>query len=189
MIAMCEPDSSAEHGVSRVSAALLARGASRVSHSGRSLLAHLRGTYDILRAWNQPADVCLAGFTHSVYSTDVFQTRLFDVSDREAVRSLIGQRAEELCFLFCSVNRMELFAAIDSGSDRIVVKNRVGGGDLTLTQRDAGDLLPIYMANLADQANARDGSPSMWSRKLQRWVSWRRHIRRAFRLFLTIVGF
>ena len=152
----------AHHAILQISAALMSRGASRVPHRAKSLMAHLRGTYDILRAWDQPTEVCLAGFMHSVYSTDAFRTSLFGVSDRETVLNLIGKRSEELVFLFCGVNRRELFATIDSGLDSIVVKNRVGGGDLTLTQRDAGDLLPIYMANLADQANARDGSPSIW---------------------------
>lgn len=80
-------------------------GAGRMSHSRGSLLDHLRNTHDLLRAWGNDPEVCLAGGFHSVYGTYVYDGRAAGLDERGKVREVIGERAERLVYLFCVTDR------------------------------------------------------------------------------------
>jgi len=95
---------------------LIARGADRVKHRHDSLLKHLVGTYELLRLLDRRTPVCLAGLAHSVYSTDVFLSRLIPLTERNGVRELIGPEAEQLTCLFSAVKRQEFFAKAERGA-------------------------------------------------------------------------
>lgn len=41
-----------------------------IPHPGGDLRSHLGRTYEQLRAWSEPDDVCLAGLTHAAYGTE-----------------------------------------------------------------------------------------------------------------------
>ncbi len=142
------------------------RGANLVSHGLKSLEQHLCGTRDVLTAWHQPLRVCLAGFLHSGYSTDSFEHPLFDIGNRSQMRELIGKEAEKIVYVFCSIQRQDLFDALRQRggeiSEHLMLANRRGGPALTLTRRDVGDLLVLYMANTAEQSCVSDGAPGRW---------------------------
>lgn len=60
----------------------------------------------ILHAWGQPQDVCRLGMFHSVYSNSFVAMGVLDpCSDRRALQALIGQKAEDLVYKFCSIDR------------------------------------------------------------------------------------
>jgi hypothetical protein len=82
-------------------------GASKVRHSGATLLTHLVGTHELLRQWGCPDHVCLAGLFHSIYGTNVFEHKLMDRDrySRERLWDLIGSHAEELVYLFATSDR------------------------------------------------------------------------------------
>ena len=82
-------------------------GAARTAHSGRTLAAHLIGTYRILRDWRCPAHVLTAGLYHSVYGTPAFERRL--VCDREAIGRRIGSAAEALVYDYSQMQHGEFF--------------------------------------------------------------------------------
>src|SRR5262249_27939423 len=83
-------------------------GAARLGHAGRRrLLDHLQGTRTILAQWGQRADLCNAGLFHSCYSTDSYRHALFQLADRDSVRSLIGSVAEDLVYRFCTIDRAQ----------------------------------------------------------------------------------
>ena len=103
--------------VAGVLAVLAERGADAVPHGRSSLLHHLSGTHAILERWAQPAHVRLAGLLHSVYATDAFAHALVDQAERALIRELIGADAERLVFLFCSIDRRDLFSAIAAAPD------------------------------------------------------------------------
>src|SRR3981081_2667569 len=90
------------------------RGADSWPHGFNSFLGHLCGTHDILTTWRQPERVRLAGAVHSAYATEAFPRALFDLSEREALRALIGDQAERLVYVFCAIHRNELFAQLRS---------------------------------------------------------------------------
>ena len=74
--------------------ALQERKAQRFPHAGaRAFTHHIVGVANLLGAWGQPVDICLAGLLHSVYSTEMFPWRLFKQSERERIRELAGECA------------------------------------------------------------------------------------------------
>lgn len=87
---------------------LLARGAGEIDHYGRPLLAHLKGTFELLRQWRNPDEVCVAGLFHSVYGTENLTANGLDLSYRPEVQALIGRCSEELALLFCVADRTAL---------------------------------------------------------------------------------
>ena len=86
--------------------ALLQRSGAMVTpHTGRTLHAHLHGTYQQLRAWGNSQSVCLAGLFHSIYGTNAFTHQSLARTQRAELRHAIGIEAEELAWLFCSIDR------------------------------------------------------------------------------------
>ena len=83
--------------------------ANNKSHSGATLMDHLIGVHDILMGWDAPQYLQDAGLFHSVYGTVVFQYE--STQDRDAVRELIGEQAEELVWEFSLLEmpRLEIF--------------------------------------------------------------------------------
>lgn len=152
--------------VAPILAALAERGADREGHGRGTVLRHLTGTHEVLSGWGQPQRVCLAGLVHNAYSTDAFAGAMFGPSERDVVRALIGAEAERLVHLFGGLSRNELFLALEAGESgerrALSLPDRRGGPPLELTSRDIGDLLVIYLANVADQASMSDGGPTYW---------------------------
>ena len=74
-------------------------GSDKVKHKNQSLLEHLIGVRDILEKWGVPEYVQDGGLFHSVYGTTYFKPQM--TTDRDAVRDLIGEKAEELAYWFC----------------------------------------------------------------------------------------
>ena len=74
-------------------------GSDKIKHRNQSLLEHLIGVRDILEKWGAPEYVQDGGLFHSVYGTTYFKPQM--TTDREAVRYLIGEKAEELAYWFC----------------------------------------------------------------------------------------
>ena len=72
------------------------------SHSGKTLIDHLIGVHDILKEWDSPQYLQDAGLFHSVYGTTVFKHQ--STNDRDAVKELIGEQAEDLVWKFCNLS-------------------------------------------------------------------------------------
>lgn len=149
--------------------------AHRLSHGhGKALLDHLVGTSVILRRWLQPRWLQDAGALHSIYSTDVYQQQLVPLSQRDAVQRVAGERAERLAYLFCVLSRRHFFQALSSregvSEQRMAVHRHASAlGDLeSLTSDEVSQLLLLYMANEAEQAQTPSGEPADWLA----WVSW-----------------
>ena len=68
------------------------------SHSGTTLIEHLTGVHDILKKGGAPQYLQDAGLFHSIYGTTVFKHESTD--NRDLVRELIGEQAEELVYEF-----------------------------------------------------------------------------------------
>lgn len=79
----------------------LASVAQGIPHSGASLFDHCLNLFYILKSYELPEEVTLAGLFHSIYGTDSFKTPL-DI-EREEIKKYIGNRAEEIAYVFCSL--------------------------------------------------------------------------------------
>jgi hypothetical protein len=120
--------------------------AGKTRHSGRMLYDHLVGTHDLLQAWGNSEDVCNAGLFHSIYGTRRFRHQSWPLTDRDTIRELIGKRAEELAYSFCTADRPRDF---------------IGYPDEMVGEEPLRSLREIEAANLIEQ-----GSRSVWLRRL-----------------------
>lgn len=131
---------------------LRASGAHRAPHSGRSLLAHLAGTHDLLASWGAPRCVRLAGLFHSIYGTNAFRRQSIPFEERPRVSALIGVEAERLAYLFCAVDRPR--ALIDAWRcGAFLLRERLSGTDLPIEASELHALLEIECANLIEQSD------------------------------------
>jgi hypothetical protein len=129
-------------------ALLEATGAHARPHSGRTLLAHLVGTYALLRAWQAPERVCLAALFHSIYGTNAFKHHSLGLDQRATLTACIGHEAEQLAYLFCSVDRPK--ALIDAVEGEPVL-HRLTAASVAIPRPTLCDLLCIECANLIEQ--------------------------------------
>lgn len=130
-------------------ALLSAAGAHRRRHSGRTLFAHLVGTYAMLARAGYAPHVCLAGLFHSIYGTNAFRHQSLPLVDRGRVRLAIGLLAERLAYLFCTIDRPGCIReALSSG--RLELRAR-DGSVTSVDRRTIDDLAAIEVANLLEQ--------------------------------------
>lgn len=89
--------------------ALKERGAHRCWHKHSTFLEHLVGVHNILRLWGESETIGRVGLFHSAYSNSYVNLALFDPeSEREIMKDLIGEEAEELVYLFCIIDRQQV---------------------------------------------------------------------------------
>jgi hypothetical protein len=126
------------------------------------LLDHLVGAYEIVRRWNQPVPLQHAALIHSVYGTDVYHQELVSASRRAEMIELAGEQAERLAYLFCTTPRGVLLAGTYRWARDVHVGSRSDDGGAPASRAELDALVLLHMANLAEQARARDGSPAAW---------------------------
>jgi hypothetical protein len=80
-------------------------GAETIEHPGGTLYAHLCRVQERLAALGSDVDTQHAGLAHAVYGTDGFDLALLDWTDRNPIRSLIGDDAEALVYLYGACDR------------------------------------------------------------------------------------
>ena len=95
-------------------------GSDKVKHKNGSLLDHLIGTSEKLKEMGAPQYLQDAGLFHSVYGTVYFMPEGGLVENRQNVKDLIGEQAEEIAYLFCIIDnpRIENIWNIESDSLR-----------------------------------------------------------------------
>ncbi|HEX5126718.1 MAG TPA: GNAT family N-acetyltransferase [Rhodocyclaceae bacterium] len=123
-------------------------GADKLPHSGRTFIEHLTGTYDLLKSWDCGEEIALAGLFHSIYGTNAFQQSSLSFERRGELRALIGERAEQLAFLFCSIERPKAF--LPALKTRKLI-NRFNGAQINVDIETLRDLITIECANLIEQ--------------------------------------
>ena len=145
--------------VSPICLELIERRAQCFPHAGaRAFSDHIAGVANILGAWEQPPDLCLAGLLHSVYSTEMYPWRLFKTSERQRLQAMAGSRVEHLVFLYCTCSQQGLYkevarlsAASQDLSAGLQVRNFYTGERTVLSSRQAARLLLILAADLMEQ--------------------------------------
>ena len=80
-------------------------GSDKIEHSGETLLEHLIGTSEKLKEMGAPQYLQDAGLFHSVYGTVYFMPEGGLVEDRQVIKDLIGDKAEEIAYWFCILDK------------------------------------------------------------------------------------
>lgn len=127
------------------------------AHSGRTLLDHLRGTYDLLVAWGNTDDVCVGGLFHSIYGTEYYTLQSASLDRRAEVAAIIGERAEQLAYLFCATSRPEFFD--QAGAAEPVLTHRADQTPIPVTPATIDALIEIEVANLVEQLDPTHLTP------------------------------
>jgi hypothetical protein len=130
-------------------ALLEALGTGDKTHSGRTLLQHLKGTHDLLEAWGNPQPVCIAGLFHSIYGTEAYRHPSIAFAERERVRNAIGDTAEMLAYLFCVAVRDDFFN--QPNPDAPVVRLHGDGSRVEISPATLTALVEIEVANTIEQ--------------------------------------
>ena len=105
-----------------------------------SFFEHLTGVEEDLASWDCHPDIVLAGLYHSIYGTESFQAFSLPLADpegsgnRQQVRELIGERAELLAFVNCTMERNSLDEAVIAyhAADPAAHTNRLNAADATV---------------------------------------------------------
>lgn len=102
-----------------VLATALARGVGRDWHRSGTLRQHLAGVARTLTLWDQPRAVRRFGLLHSVYGNAYVDFVKFDrARERALVREAIGEEAEHLVHLFCTISRTQFVTRLLAGELR-----------------------------------------------------------------------
>lgn len=134
--------------------------ADNYQHSrGRGFQDHLQGVAGLLQRWGQDALIVQIGLLHSAYSTQQYPYGLYSYAQRDELRDLIGRDAERLVFVFCSHDRVDLYAqAVELAkagatlpADGLVLRNALTGAQALVPSSLIAPLLVVHAADLAEQ--------------------------------------
>jgi hypothetical protein len=131
---------------SSTQALLRARGADRIVHPGGTLLAHLSRTAQRLESWGASPALVAAGLCHAAYGTRAFQTALYNLTERELLRSQIGDEAEAIVYAYCAWDR----TANDLHAGEL--RDRFSGEYTLASERLLRQLCELSVANELDVA-------------------------------------
>ncbi len=145
--------------VDRAVALLTERGAEGLAHPGGTLLEHLRRVHTMLRDWDEPDEVALAGLTHAAYGTDGFGQALLTLDERDLLRETIGATAEQTVYLYCACDRDTVYPLMGQGSPSF--RNRFTGADERL---DAEDLRRFADLTAANEIDVTTHNPDLMTR-------------------------
>jgi len=137
-----------------VVAFLEACSARQVPHVAKSLFEHLQGTYELLREWGSPFDVCHAGLCHALYGTDGLPVALLDVrTERPRLAGIIGADAEAQVYLYASCDRAHLYPQLGTGDD-LSFRDRFTGATFVPARAAFAAFMELTFANELDMFRA-----------------------------------
>ena len=138
-----------------------------IPHARATFKEHLVGTFGVLAAWGQPVDVRRCGLVHTAYSGDLFQFYVYDAgneTDRGVVRSVVGEEAERLTWLFGTVQRGALLRLADVMSGALERAGEMGadpeaatrvrhrlGGEINVTNSEIAKMIIVTLADYLEQ--------------------------------------
>ncbi len=121
-----------------------------ISHMDRNLLTHFQGTYKLLKKWGNQESVCLAGLCHALYGTETFPVALVPLEKRQEIATLIGEQAEKLVYYYSIITRKYFTETLRNG-DNLVIKSRLDGQNIPITELEFRQLLEIFLADRLEQ--------------------------------------
>ena len=126
-------------------------GADQIPHTKRTYLEHAVCVYKDLESWGCDEDVCNAGFFHSIYGTQGFDTFTLDVERRNELCALIGERAERLAFLNCFIERSTFDSDLVKDEGPRTITNRETNEEIEVSNEDLRDLMTIHLCDYCEQ--------------------------------------
>jgi len=122
-------------------------GIAQIDHSENTYLSHALGVYRDLKSWECSEELCDAGMFHSIYGTEMFQKFALPLARRGEVRELIGQRAERLAYLNCSLVRSSLDSSLKKAQLIYTLEDRFLQQETKVSEEDYNDLCRIHLCD------------------------------------------
>jgi hypothetical protein len=135
----------------RLTGFLVGMGIEDIPHTEKSYLAHLIAVYRDLESQGCPRDVCRAGMFHSIYGTEKFQGFTLPLGRRGEVRDLIGDRAEQLAYFNCAMDRASFDRALDQPAEPYRIVDRITGEEIELSTDEFDDLCRVHLFDWLEQ--------------------------------------
>mmetsp|Transcript_20800 Transcript_20800/g.40184 ORF Transcript_20800/g.40184 Transcript_20800/m.40184 type:complete len:307 (-) Transcript_20800:268-1188(-) len=146
-----------------------------LDHTGSAAFdEHLKGVQAVLRNWGAPTYLANAGLFHSIYGTEGFQGFSLPLSQRDRVRSLIGDKAEKLAFVFCMLDRTTFDETVfawtgdednNTTTHALTARPELGRFRMELKYAEWLDFVELTLADWMEQvegAAAKDNSLYLW---------------------------
>lgn len=130
---------------------LVELGLEQIGHTEKTYLGHLIALHRDLQKWGCDDDVCYAGMFHSIYGTQRFQGFKLPLERRGEVRTLIGERAEQLAYLNCAMYRPSFDEVVQRGTPPFVITDRLTNEQVELSREDFDDLCRIHLCDWLEQ--------------------------------------
>ena len=130
-------------------------GAEGIAHPGGTLYAHLCRVEQRLASLGAREHVRLAGLTHATYGTDGFDRALLDRTDRETLRAVVGDEAEELVNLYGACDRDRTWPDLATTS---TVYDRFTGAATVL---GADRLVPFVDLSIVNELDVIEQNPAL----------------------------
>lgn len=126
-------------------------GATEVTHSTKSYLAHAIGVRSDLMSWGRDDDFSNIGLFHSIYGTELFQGFVLPLEQRHEVQKLIGDRAEWLSYLNCAIDRSHFDNEIQKDSGPYEFHDRFTDEIIAISNQDFDDLCTVHLCDWIEQ--------------------------------------
>jgi hypothetical protein len=126
-------------------------GVEKVSHTNSTFMAHLVSVYRYMQRLACDEELCRAGMFHSIYGTERFQGFKLPLERRPEVRALIGERAEQLAYLNCAMDRATFDRAVEQAEEPARFRDRLTGEEVQLPRRDFEDLCRVHLYDWLEQ--------------------------------------
>lgn len=127
-------------------------GIEELVHTGsKSYLGHLIAVSRDLQRWGCDESVSLAGLFHSIYGTERFRRFQLPLEKRAEVRELIGERAEQLAYWNCAMDRSSFDRAVEQPAGPYYIADRITGDSVELTDQDLLDLCQVHLCDWLEQ--------------------------------------
>lgn len=129
----------------------LSVGANDIDHSDKSYLGHVIGVYNYLKQRGCEEAICDAGMFHSIYGTELFTKFALSLDRRDELKELIGERAENLGYLFCAMKREPFDEAVFQEKGPWPLEDRFTGETVMLDEDVFQDMLLLQVYDWLEQ--------------------------------------
>ena len=138
-------------GYKQLTEFLIGEGIEHLPHTGKTYLGHLVKVWRLMESQGCSEELCRAGLFHSIYGTQSFQDFKLSLERRGELRELIGERAERLAYLNCTMDRASFDQALDQSDERHRFRDRITGEEVSLPRADFDDLCRVHLYDWLEQ--------------------------------------
>lgn len=130
-------------------------GTKNVQHiQGLTLYHHLVRVQKILASWGCDENTQVAGLYHSLYSTEYFTLKFFDIHNRKILQDKLGVQVENLVYLFAILDRKSITCNLSKTNFEF--KNYITQEVTNCEYSEGVSLIHILFANDLDHIRVMD---------------------------------